>query len=140
MRRGKSRASGLLAPGWCAAGSDCMLIGAGDRGISAHRPVLVPASSHPARSQSGDLLPGVIQRPAAMPVMTVFQFPKPPAGIATAARPGAGEDSVDHRAVIDPPAAARRIGWQEHPQALPLRWIRRCRLVYPAGAIYRYLP
>jgi hypothetical protein len=37
-----------------------------------------------------------------------------------AARPGAEEDPVEHRPVISPPAAARRISGQQHPKTLPL--------------------
>jgi Resolvase, N terminal domain len=97
-----------------------MLMGPGDRGISADRPVLalglITAGPQPVQ----DLLPGPVQGPAAMPVIDRLPVPEalrqvPP----RAPCPGPEEDPVDHRPVIGPPAAPRRIRRQEHPKTLP---------------------
>src|ERR1017187_783472 len=79
-----------------AAGPGCVLTGAGDRGIGAHRPVpaLSLITSGPQSVQ--DSLPGAVQRPPAMPVIDRLPVPEalgqvPP----RAARPGAEEDPDD---------------------------------------------
>src|SRR6266576_4746262 len=56
-----------------------------------------------------------------MPVIHGLPVPEPLWQIAPRApRPGAEENPVNHRPVITPPAAPRRISGQEPPQALPL--------------------
>src|SRR6266576_4609343 len=55
-----------------------------------------------------------------MPVIHGLPVPEPLWQIAPRApRPGAEENPVNHRPVITPPAAPRRISGQEPPQALP---------------------
>src|SRR5258707_820448 len=55
-----------------------------------------------------------------MPVIHGLPVPEPLGQIPPRApRPGAEENPVNHRPVITPPAAPRRISGQEPPQALP---------------------
>ena len=104
-----------------AAGSGRVLMGAGDRGISAHRPLLILGLVAPGPQPVQELLPGPVQRPAAMPVVHGLPISSrsSPAGPATGSQPGHGRRPVDHGPVISPPAAARLIHGQEHPQVLP---------------------
>src|SRR6266566_9642617 len=56
-----------------------------------------------------------------MPVIHGLPVPEPRWQITPRApRPGAEENPVNHRPVITPPAAPRRISGQKPPQALPL--------------------
>src|SRR5271165_2030629 len=104
-----------------AAGAGRVLMGPGDGGVRADCPVLALGLVAPGPQPVQDLLPGPVQRPAAMPVIHGLPVPEalrqvPP----RAPCPGPEEDPVDHRPVIGPPAAALlRAGRQEHPKALP---------------------
>src|ERR1017187_3409710 len=84
------------------AGASRVLMGAGDGGIGADRPVLALGLITPGPQPVQDLLPGPVQGPAAMPVVDGFPVPDPFGQVPPrAARPGAEEDPVDHRPVIN---------------------------------------
>ena len=103
-----------------AAGAGRMLMGPGDRGIGADRPVLALGLIAPGPQPVQDLLPGPVQGPAAMPATDrPFSSRSPPQVPPRAPRPGPEEDPVDHRPVIGPPPSPRRISRQQHPKALP---------------------
>src|SRR5260370_1441138 len=104
------------------AGPGRVLVRAVDRGIGADRPALALGLITSGPQPVQDLLPGAIQRPAAMPVIDGFPVPEPLGQIPPrAARRGAEEDPVDHHPVISQPPAARRLDTQQrsNPRTSP---------------------
>ena len=104
-----------------AAGPGRMLMRPRDGGIRADRPVAALGLITPGPQPVQDLLPGPVQRPAAMPVIDGLPVPEalrqvPP----RAPRPGPEEDPVDHRPVIGPPATPAADQTAGTPEGAPI--------------------
>ena len=97
-----------------------VLMHADHRGIGAEGPPRPLGLITPGPQPVQDLLPGPVQRPAAMPVIHGLPVPVPPGQIPPrAAGPGPEQDPVDHHPVIIPPVALPGITGHQRRQPLP---------------------
>jgi hypothetical protein len=98
-----------------------VLVRPDDGGVRAEGPVLPFGFIAPGLQPAQDLLPGPVQRPAAMPVIDGLPVPVlrgqvPP----RAAGPRPEQDPVDHHLVITPPAPLPGISGHYRRQLLPV--------------------